>query len=111
MDRSPYDPRGGEAVKRSKGEIAAAVARIEAVACTTIGDAPRSLSLRPNDLRRIVDALDAAAASDAKKDATILTLRARLKLARSIIEPHIKRGTVVPAARNVTDLRVKNWTK
>lgn len=62
-------------MKRSKKEVAAAVERIEAVACTTIGDEPREVTLRPNDLRRLVDGLDDAAERDARQRAEIRALR------------------------------------
>lgn len=63
-------------MKRSMKEVKAAVERIEAVACTNIGDAPRSLEVRPNDLRRLVDAIDDLTDSDAALRAEVRRLRA-----------------------------------
>lgn len=57
--------------------------RIEAVACANIGCAPRRLWIRPNDLRRAVDGLDEAEATEKKLRAENRDLKARLKLVKS----------------------------
>lgn len=95
-------------MRRSKKEVAAAVERVEAVACTNIGDALRELTLRPNDLRRLVDAIDDARDSGVRQRAEIRRLRAELRevksAAREFIDAAGATDVAGPAEVRLSDL-------
>lgn len=89
--------------------------RIEAVACTTIGNTPRTLTLRPNDLRRAVDGLDAAEAAEKRLRKQVADLKARLKAVAAAPFGQViytqEQSDAWDLAERAIDLKLKSWRK